>query len=470
MTPSTKNINIIKIIGFFVYSLLLFLSLYFYKERMFLLDDSFQLFEVIRKKSFAIQSYRFGEMFSQVFPLIGTLLGCSLKTCTQLYSLSFVVFPATCFIISLLYFKNEKIALVILLYNTLLVSHSFFWVICEVMHGVAFTLLYIAFVEQQIKNRYLSKSFLFFSPIALVIIVFFYPLLFLVMIIALLTLWFYYERKNTKLLTSIFATYLIIYVLKFLFISSDYDQGAVGRVRNIITFFPSYYQLPSFKIFYNYFINDYFVIIIAFTLTALGLLIFRKFIQFILLLFSVFGFFILLAIIYNDGNHEFYLEPQFTLFSIFIAFPLCYFVIPFITKPYMIWLPLCTLITLSIIKIYHTSSFYQQRLDWMRAVVQEIEKSSHQKIILKESEVPMNLLHLSWGISTEIWLLSTIENNITYSVLIEEKPGEFDHLLNKKDVFSNKWGYFKYGELNPNYFKFEDTVSSYKHYSLHESP
>ena len=468
MIDVNKNIKTIGIIGLIVYSILILFSLYFYKERMTVLDDSFQLFEVIRKKSFAIQSYRFGEMFSQVFPLIGSLLGCSLKTCTQLYSLSFVLFPASCFFISLLYFKNEKIALVILLYNTLLVSHSFFWVICEVMHGVAFTLLYIAFVEHQIKNNTISKNFLIFSPLALVTIVFFYPLLFLVMATALFTLWLYYDKKNTKLLVGIFAAYLMIYILKFLFISSDYDQGAVGKAGNIITFFPNYHELPSFKIFYNYFINDYFVILIAFAIAALGLLIFRKFLQFSLLLTSVFGFFILLAIIYNDGNLEFYLEPQFTLFSIFIAFPLCYFVIPFVSKPVMVWLPLNILIALSIIKIYNTSSFYQQRVNWLRAVIKEMGKSSQQKIILKESEVSMNLLQLSWGAPTEIWLLSTIENNVTYSVLIEENPGEFDHLLNKKDVYSNKWGYFQYDELDPRYFKFTDTSSSYQHYSLPE--
>ncbi len=464
MMNNKRQLNLLLILGTIVYATLLFFSVHFYMERMTMLDDSFQLFEVIRKKSFAIQSYRFGEMFSQVFPLIGAYLGLSLKTCTILYSISFVLFPAFCFYWVLLGFKNEKIALVILLYNTLLMAHAFYWVICEVMHGVAFTLLYIAYVEKQLQQQSRSKLFLLLSPFALVTIVFFYPLLPLVMFVALLCLWLYYEKKHTRFFIVLMSVYLAIFVLKALFISSNYDHGAMSRIKNVSLFFKHYFGLPSFHIFLKYFLQDYFVFLIAWLIATIALLWLKKFVPLTILLLSTVGFFIFLAIMYPDGDKQFYLEPQFTLLTVFLVIPISYFVVPNVRNSIITLSALCILLTLSLMKIYNTSNHYVARVNWMRSILQEMENTNIRKLILSEQRVPTDLLLLTWSAPTEFWILSTIEKKETYSVLIEEHAGEFDQYLVAKTLFANKWGAFEYRELDSRYFMLKDTSTTYQKY------
>ena len=47
----------------------------------------------------------------------------------------------------------------------------------------------------------------------------------------------------------------------------------------------------------------------------------------------------------------------------------------------------------------------------------------------------MNKIILSWGSAYEFWLLSTIEQHKSASIIIAEHDVEFNHIINKKNVF-----------------------------------
>jgi hypothetical protein len=68
---------------------------------------------------------------------------------------------------------------------------------------------------------------------------------------------------------------------------------------------------------------------------------------------------------------------------------------------------------------------------------------------------------MTWAVSNEFWLLSTIENNKTSSINIEEYQNEFDNNISKKDVLITRWESFNYSKLNPTYFILKDTSTSY---------
>jgi hypothetical protein len=55
-----------------------------------------------------------------------------------------------------------------------------------------------------------------------------------------------------------------------------------------------------------------------------------------------------------------------------------------------------------------------------------------------------------------LWLLSTIRTGESRSAFFTENINEYDWLKTKNDVFITSWGVFKYDELNPTYFKFND--------------
>lgn len=87
-TPIVKNKHYFSL-GLMAFLAISLLAGYFFRERVALLDAAYQLFMLIYKGDFAIQSGRFGAVVTQVFPLISVKLGLSLKMVMLSYSLSF---------------------------------------------------------------------------------------------------------------------------------------------------------------------------------------------------------------------------------------------------------------------------------------------------------------------------------------------------------------------------------------------
>ena len=202
--------------GSIAYITLLILSIIYYEQRTVIFDMSFQLFSVLKDNSFAIQINRFGAVVTQIFPLMASRAGLSLNNVALIYSTAFVIYYFAVFLFILLVLKNTKTALVLLLFNTMIVTHSFFWIQCELLQGIAFTLLFIAFVENQLKSGKVSLLFQAFSPLFLFTIVFFYPLLPFVLLFALAYLSQHYQSQKKSLL-SIGVSYIFLYLVKILF-------------------------------------------------------------------------------------------------------------------------------------------------------------------------------------------------------------------------------------------------------------
>ena len=91
-----KNKSIIYF-GIFSYVILFILALLFYRERVIFLDMAFHLFYILKDNDLAIQNFRFGACFTQLFPYLGQKLGFSLDNIAKLYSSGFVLYYASIF-------------------------------------------------------------------------------------------------------------------------------------------------------------------------------------------------------------------------------------------------------------------------------------------------------------------------------------------------------------------------------------
>lgn len=80
------------------------------------------------------------------------------------------------------------------------------------------------------------------------------------------------------------------------------------------------------------------------------------------------------------------------------------------------------------------------------------------KLIIPAQFAPMDTLLMTWGASYEFWLLSTLENNESRSIIIENDIYEFNWAKDNNKAFIAKWGNFDYQNLNKTYFKFNDTT------------
>ena len=121
------------------------------------------------------------------------------------------------------------------------------------------------------------------------------------------------------------------------------------------------------------------------------------------------------------------------------------------------------MIIIGLIRIYATHPMYTKRLNVYRNFLKATENSTQKKLIIPASVAPMNTLLMTWASSYEFWLLSTIEKGESRSVIIEEKPGEFDWAMPERNSFIAKWGLWKYDQLDKRYFIFQDSTQYRKY-------
>lgn len=444
-------------IGVASYLTMLIGSIFYLKERTVIFDASYQLFHVLAKDDLAIQVNRFGAAVTQIFPLVASRLQLPLSVVAALYSASFVVFYFASFLFTWLVLKNQRMALVILLFNTLLTAHSFFWIQCELVQGVVFTLVFLASVENQMHRSTPTPLFWALFPFLIVTIVFFYPLLPFVLLFGLAFFALHY-KSHYRFLTSIGAGYLLVYGLKVFFFKTGYDSGAMGGVVHFKTLFPNYFTIASNRNLLLWIAKDYYFLAFFFAAIVFFYLRNRRFGK----LFLFAGFFLGLTALINVVNYsgsaqQFYLEPQYSLLAVFVGVVATYDLLPAFRKPLLPTLALNLILLLCFVRIVQTGKEYTARLSWYRETMQQ----TPDKTILAESATPVPLLKMTWGSAYEWWLLSTLETGQTKSLIIEEKPGEFDWALDNRRGLLTKWEIFPYENLTPRYFVLKDTVNTY---------
>ncbi|MBO9703530.1 MAG: hypothetical protein J7604_25200 [Sporocytophaga sp.] len=399
---------------------------------------------------------RFGAAITQLFPLIGIHLGVSLQSVAILYSISFIVFYFGSFLFTWFVLDNPKIAIVILLFNTLITTHSFFWIQCELVQGAVFTLIYLASIELQIKKGFISNLFYAFSPIALITIVFFYPLLPFVLIFGLIFL-FLQHRTSGNWLLSIGVSYIVIYFIKISVFKTSYDTNAMNAANNLIDLFPNYFDLKFHRIFAEWLFKDYFFLFIFSVWIIISYILKKEYLKLGFFTLSIIGFTLFINVCYFRGAEQFYLEPQYSILAIFIAFPLSYDIMPILKTKYSTLL-LSLIIVTCIGRILITERIYSKRLDWYRSF---LKGNNNEKMIVNQKKVPMDLLKMGWSSALEFWLLSTIENKSTASIVFAGEY-DFDWVNSSPQVFCIQGGVYKYNDMDKKYFLFKDTINVYK--------
>jgi len=451
--------NQIVFTGTIFYFISFVLSIIYYEQRVGILDASFQLFEILRTNSFAIQANRFGAALTQIFPLVGNWMGLPLPFIAILYSTSFIIYYFISFLLVAVFYKNERLALIVLLFNALITTHTFFWIQCEAVQGTVFTITYLAFVEHQIKKGTMANWFHFISPITLIIIVFFYPLLPIIVIFILVFLFLEYKIMG-RWLFLISTQLVLIYLIKINFFNNAYDTQAASAINNLSLLFPNYLDLPSNKVFLEWMLKDYYLL----PLFSIWIILFyikkRASAKLILFVSFFIGYLTLINVSYYDrAVHQFYLEPQYSILSIFIAFPLAYHILPTINIK-LRNIVLAAVILLFITRILITEKEYTQRVSWFKTTIHTIKD----KRILHKEELPIDLLKMTWASPYEFWLISTIETGTTSSIITQEQTEELDWAKKKKfsKKFLTRWASFDYRDLNSQYFILKDTVDIYK--------
>jgi hypothetical protein len=448
-------------IGIVLYVVLLIMAVLFYKERSIFLDNSFFLFEILRNDAVTIQRYRFIVVLVEWLPLLAAKLSFSLKSVMIIYSVSFSLYYFFCYLLCGVLFKNYRVALVLLLLNCLIITHTFFWGLSELIQGMGLMMPLLAMLSAPRSSGFRALHY-FVTIIAATTIAFAHPLtLFPFMFAVIFLLMIKESDVEKKPIIFSGVMFLIAFAIKKIWFTDAYDANSMAATGNIVKLFPDYLSLYSNQHFISNWWSIYYWIPISSLLIIITYLVSKQWWLLSLFLCSTIGYILLINIAYPASDtHDFYIENMYLPISIMLGFPLVYHVIPLFNKAKLGLLILFVLIMFtSVIRIYNQKKFYTARIDWLRGF---ISQNKNVKVLASSKIAPPHTILMTWATPYEFWLLSTVENNQTASIILSEDPSSLLWGTEHAKGFLTTWGLFDYNTLNPLYFKFQDTASNYK--------
>lgn len=453
------------VIGVATFTVMLFMAVLFFKERTVFLDISYHLFFILKDGDFAIQNFRFGAFFTQLFPLLGSKLGLPLSDIALSYSVSFVLLYLITFLIILKGIKNEKLALCYLLFNTLMVRHTFFWIQSELPQATAFAFIYFALLYQALDSEKFNLWANILMVLLLIVVGFTHPLMPFLVLFTLLFFAVKFPRKWVYIVVQA-AVFIMVYVVKSKFFRNPYDLQATNSLWKGVKRFPHYFDLQANINFLKYLIQDYYLILLLLIVVCL-VYVYRK--QYFLLMLSA-GAFIAYVLMINlsepNGADQFYIENRYVFMSAFVILPFVFDILPWLTIRKKDVIIVSAALAISMVSIFQTHHIYTVRLQWNRNFLEKTSQLENKKLIVASSKIPKDTLMMFWGAPYESWLLSTMEQGVSRSFIVEEQEHEhqFDGSLTQKKAIQTMWGIFAYSDFTNQYFNFTDTSTTYVKY------
>jgi hypothetical protein len=459
-----KRLYTIGIVGYVVMFLLAWV---FYKERTIFTDIAFHLFSIIKNGDLAIQNYRFVAAATQIFPLAARKLLLPLDTAALLYSLGFIIYYFAIYLLCGSVLQQYGFALVVLLFNLLFASDTFFWIQSELPQGAVLLVLVLAYMASIAKKAReaggkISPLGYSLAFLGLLTVGFAHPLLmfptFFVMLFLGMTQNSDMDRKS---IIAISVFYVAVILIKRIEFKTLYDTAAMDNSKQIpgrLVYFLKVYATKSFA---AKCLNKFCFLAISF----LGITYFyinkkswRK-----LSLFLVFfiGYLLLVNLSYPSQDVQaFYIENMYLPFGIILGIPIVFDILPSVQPRYEKWA--LTILVLIIatggLRIVFSGRKFTDRLNWERKY---LAANGSKKLIIDEHKTPMDTLLMSWGTCYEFWLLSTIEQHKTASIMITDNTDQFHNRPEYRFHFWTNWSFDDYYHLPQQYFRFYDTTSTY---------
>jgi hypothetical protein len=457
-----NNTKFALFLGLITHFVLLLLSCLYYQERTIFSDIAFQTFLMIKEGGLQTMVGRNISAATHWLPWLSIQLGLSLKSVLLAFSASFVLWYAAAFVFCTIYLKQWKLGLVLLLFSTLMVKDSFYWITSELPQGMA--LLFICFAWVLKKGE--ISNFRWFDWLIFVFLlstlVYAHPMLLFPFVFV--SLFFILSNAKNRGVQHFFFWGLGIF-LGIVFIKTKvlplnwYDAMSMERSGEIMERFPHWLDLTSNRDFLKWCLHDYYWLPILLFVNT-GFYLWQKSWLKLLLMLGFFVFYLLLVnVSFAEGDLQFYLEALYLPLSVVVSLPFIYDVLPFEARPKWVFGLLALIVVTSLTRINHGHIRWTQRLDWEKKILSESENYLSKKIIIDEKNTPKQLLGLTWGTSYEFLILSALENPYyTRLIIVDEDPKRFEKDMNRGDLFLGEFKNYPIRDLGLKYFNNKDTL------------
>lgn len=448
-------------VGIVPYLVLLVLSCLFYKERIIFADAANYMVYVTKTGSFSIEHYRYGVALLQILPLLGIKASASLDHVILLFSTSYALYYLGCYLLCGFAFKNYKMALVLLLFNTLFCTYTFYYMISELPIAIAMFLVVLSYINTKMKLLWWQALIAFTM---LITVVFLHPVAQLAIVFCLLFFLLSKEKEsiNKKYIVMIGIALIIIIIIKRLFFTGYYEARSSEILSIFPVFFPKYFSLYSHQAFLQNCITNYYWIPVISALIIIGYILTKKWLKLALFLLFTIGYLVLVNTCFpTNYTRDFYMENLYLPIGLFIALPFVFDILPILlqAKKNTAIAMIALICATCCIRIYVNHKPYTNRLAWERKF---LDKHPDEKLIVPETPAMVDTLFMTWATPYEFWMLSTIERGKTASIIINDQPVNFLGLQKENKEFGGAWAHFSYSALPKKYFIFPDSTNTYR--------
>jgi hypothetical protein len=493
-------------LGHATFAVLTLMAFSFFKERTLILDASLQSYHILKNNDFAIQVNRFGAAMTQIFPLMASRLGGSLRTILMAYSLGFVLVHWLMFWICDRVLKQKEMAFAIVLFNVLLVNNTFYWAQNEVIQAIS---LGFVFWSLLLRRGSFAAFRWFDYPLTLgilITLVFFHPLmLFPFAFTSAYFLSFKLQADSYKkqaasyaskslslplLAVSLFGFFAISF-LKNNLMPNFYDTTTSTRIvlhETLLNFVLRITEIPSYKDFMSHLWSDFALLPIVLTALTVFYLIKKSILKLLLIWLSLIVYILIVMISYREGGSWFHIESQYLPMSIFLIVPLIWEFIPEIsdfkfqisriseamnvhsgiiktgnltTKTLSIILTIAVIFRL--VDIYLTHDFYEKRTAYIGELLDKTKKLNGNKFAVEERLIDKNRLLQSWGLAYETLNYSALKSpDSIRTIVVFADLNAIMTQSNDPKVFKGTFKDVAFQKLNQRLFYQIDTINPYK--------
>jgi len=429
------------------------------------MDGGFQLFDLINTGHPSIHHYRLSNPLTQLLPLVGVALGLPLKLVMMLYSINFIAFQAALYLLIVRWCKNDFLGLVQVMFFTMMVTQSFYFLTPEFYQGMSILILWFAIVLRFSMSRY--KWVLPVLALMIIPIIFDHALLAVFFLLIWMFLWFHDSSVRTKEYYWLLAWTAIVYVMKSKYLVSWYDQDRQKHFWNHLDKYgDQLHKIPAHQQFAEQCMSIYYwfpILLLIITATYINQAIQKESkLRFPLLKLGLvigFCFCYLMVNHINDPKIPFIHYSQVNYIGLMIPLglavsldliPLALGSVPSSTRIRVILVAVLLILVSRLIIIAATHQVLEDRQDW---IVERLAKSDRTKQIAKTKNVPKEKLIQIWSIPEESMLLTALDGPDEVKTLtVVTSVKKYQQFLTSTDTIIRFYSEMPQSKLNTSYF------------------
>lgn len=446
------NPDRLALLGYAALFCLIGFSILFYRERTLFVDIPFQTFLLINDGGFQVQVYRFGSAIVQALPLLSFKLGAPIWTILLLYSVSFPLLYLFFYWLIVRVFRSIYLGWALVFLFTLMVYDAFYWPSSEQQQGLAFLLVFFAFL---LRFPDMKRPWMWIAAgLGVVTLAFYHPLIF----IPFFFLWGYFGWNRPELrhwrFMSLAGFMILVLILKSQLAANWYDSGKYHTFfTNLAQDFPNYFQYPSHRQFLQNSLSYWYGFPIALFFLTVFYIYRRKWRMLTWVWGFCLGHLMLLHIGSPQSDYRFYVEVNYLPLGIYVVVPLLFeWVKPMRSRRLAFYLFLFIIGSrLIAIGLHHRP--FKARWQWIKNQLERGSEQSDRYFIAKD-QVPMDTLLMEWGVAYESLLLSAMEHpDSAKTLLILPDPGQYPDLFESDTLFYSGLKKHAWQELNRDYYR-----------------